>query len=98
MANWPQVSVDTEKEFNMCFACGQKNPIGLSGTNIIRDTVELNLFGFAIIDSIACPRVTISRLSHGTGIDNQSVFAQNKLLIGRELAEGTRASFTIAKH
>ena len=29
MANWPQVSVDTEKEFNMCFACGQKNPIGL---------------------------------------------------------------------
>jgi len=29
MANWPQVSIDTEKEFNMCFACGQKNPIGL---------------------------------------------------------------------
>jgi len=29
MANWPQVSVDTEKEFNMCFVCGQKNPIGL---------------------------------------------------------------------
>ena len=29
MANWPQVSIDTEKEFDMCFACGQKNPIGL---------------------------------------------------------------------
>jgi len=29
MANWPQVSVDTKKEFDMCFACGQKNPIGL---------------------------------------------------------------------
>jgi len=29
MTNWPQVSIDTEKEFNMCFACGQKNPIGL---------------------------------------------------------------------
>jgi len=29
MANWPQVSVDTEKEWSMCFVCGQKNPIGL---------------------------------------------------------------------
>jgi uncharacterized protein (TIGR00369 family) len=29
MANWPQVSVDVEKELEMCFACGQKNPIGL---------------------------------------------------------------------
>lgn len=29
MTNWPQVSIDTEKAFNMCFACGQKNPIGL---------------------------------------------------------------------
>jgi uncharacterized protein (TIGR00369 family) len=29
MANWPQVSVDMEKELEMCFACGQKNPIGL---------------------------------------------------------------------
>jgi uncharacterized protein (TIGR00369 family) len=29
MANWPQVSVDTEKEFDMCFVCGQKNPVGL---------------------------------------------------------------------
>lgn len=29
MANWPQVSVDMEKEQEMCFACGQKNPIGL---------------------------------------------------------------------
>jgi len=29
MAKWPQLSIDTEKEFDMCFACGQKNPIGL---------------------------------------------------------------------
>jgi len=29
MINWPQVSIDIEKEFDMCFACGQKNPIGL---------------------------------------------------------------------
>jgi len=29
MANWPQVSVDTEKEWSMCFVCGQGNPIGL---------------------------------------------------------------------
>ena len=29
MANWPQVSIEMEKEQNMCFACGQKNPIGL---------------------------------------------------------------------
>ena len=29
MANWPQLSIDIEKEFDMCFACGQKNPIGL---------------------------------------------------------------------
>ena len=29
MANWPQVSVDTEKEWSLCFVCGQKNPIGL---------------------------------------------------------------------
>ena len=29
MANWPQVSVDIKKERDMCFACGQKNPIGL---------------------------------------------------------------------
>ncbi len=29
MANWPQPSVDTEKDFDMCFVCGPKNPIGL---------------------------------------------------------------------
>ena len=29
MANWPQVSIDMEKEWDMCFACGQENPIGL---------------------------------------------------------------------
>jgi len=29
MANWPQPSVDMNKELEMCFACGQKNPIGL---------------------------------------------------------------------
>ncbi|MDH5695474.1 MAG: PaaI family thioesterase [Dehalococcoidia bacterium] len=29
MTNWPQVSIDTEKELTMCFACGRENPIGL---------------------------------------------------------------------
>ena len=29
MTNWPQVSVDTEKEWSLCFVCGQENPIGL---------------------------------------------------------------------
>lgn len=29
MINWPKVSIDTEKEWSLCFACGQKNPIGL---------------------------------------------------------------------
>ncbi len=29
MANWPQTSIDMEKALNMCFACGQDNPIGL---------------------------------------------------------------------
>lgn len=29
MANWPQVSIDTKKEWDMCFVCGVKNPIGL---------------------------------------------------------------------
>jgi len=28
MANWPQVR-DMEKDLDMCFGCGQKNPIGL---------------------------------------------------------------------
>jgi uncharacterized protein (TIGR00369 family) len=29
MINWPKLSIDTDKNFDMCFACGQKNPIGL---------------------------------------------------------------------
>ena len=29
MTNWPQPSVDTKKEQDMCFVCGPKNPIGL---------------------------------------------------------------------
>jgi uncharacterized protein (TIGR00369 family) len=29
MINWPKISIDTDKDFDMCFACGQKNPIGL---------------------------------------------------------------------
>ena len=29
MANWPQVSIDTKKERDMCFVCGPKNPVGL---------------------------------------------------------------------
>jgi len=29
MTNWPKVSIDTDKGYNMCFGCGQDNPIGL---------------------------------------------------------------------
>ena len=29
MKNWPQISVDTEKGYTMCFGCGRDNPIGL---------------------------------------------------------------------
>jgi acyl-coenzyme A thioesterase PaaI-like protein len=29
MANWPQISIDLEKDLGMCFACGKDNPIGL---------------------------------------------------------------------
>ncbi len=29
MNNWPQISIDTKKSLNMCFACGRDNPIGL---------------------------------------------------------------------
>jgi len=29
MKNWPQISVDTEKGYSLCFGCGPENPIGL---------------------------------------------------------------------
>ena len=29
MKNWPQISVDTDKGYTMCFGCGLDNPIGL---------------------------------------------------------------------
>ena len=29
MKNWPQISVNTEKGYTMCFGCGHDNPIGL---------------------------------------------------------------------
>jgi beta-phosphoglucomutase family hydrolase len=29
MTDWPQISIELEKEHEMCFACGQDNPIGL---------------------------------------------------------------------
>jgi len=29
MTNWPKLSFEIDKDFDMCFACGQKNPIGL---------------------------------------------------------------------
>jgi len=29
MKTWPQISVDTEKGYRLCFGCGQDNPIGL---------------------------------------------------------------------
>lgn len=29
MTNWPKLWVEIDKDFDLCFACGQKNPIGL---------------------------------------------------------------------
>ena len=29
MAGWPQISINANKEFDMCFGCGPNNPIGL---------------------------------------------------------------------
>jgi len=29
MANWPQIQIDTEKGYSLCFGCGKDNPIGL---------------------------------------------------------------------
>jgi len=29
MVTWPQISINANKEFSMCFGCGQDNPIGL---------------------------------------------------------------------
>ena len=29
MANWPQISINTDREYSMCFGCGKNNPIGL---------------------------------------------------------------------
>ncbi|MFH1003762.1 MAG: PaaI family thioesterase [Chloroflexota bacterium] len=29
MINWPRVSLDTDKGDDLCFGCGQRNPIGL---------------------------------------------------------------------
>ena len=29
MTGWPQISIDTERDYSMCFGCGQDNPIGL---------------------------------------------------------------------
>lgn len=26
---WPQLTIDTQKDIDMCFACGRNNPIGL---------------------------------------------------------------------
>jgi len=29
MSNWPQISLNTNKDYDRCFGCGQANPIGL---------------------------------------------------------------------
>ncbi len=29
MAGWPQIPIDTERGYNLCFGCGKDNPIGL---------------------------------------------------------------------
>jgi acyl-coenzyme A thioesterase PaaI-like protein len=28
MSNWPQIKLDTNRDYNHCFGCGQDNPIG----------------------------------------------------------------------
>ena len=29
MTIWPQISIDTDRGYSLCFGCGQENPIGL---------------------------------------------------------------------
>jgi len=29
MTNWPQISINADRDYSLCFGCGQKNPIGL---------------------------------------------------------------------
>ena len=29
MATWPQIAINTDRGYSMCFGCGQSNPIGL---------------------------------------------------------------------
>ena len=29
MVEWPQIQIDTNREYDSCFVCGKKNPIGL---------------------------------------------------------------------
>ena len=29
MTNWPQISVGADRDYSLCFGCGQNNPIGL---------------------------------------------------------------------
>jgi acyl-coenzyme A thioesterase PaaI-like protein len=29
MVNWPKISIDTDKKSDLCFGCGQSNPIGM---------------------------------------------------------------------
>jgi acyl-coenzyme A thioesterase PaaI-like protein len=29
MQNWPKINLDTQKNYDKCFGCGQANPIGL---------------------------------------------------------------------
>ncbi|MFC2011324.1 PaaI family thioesterase [Chloroflexota bacterium] len=29
MTNWPQLTIDTDRSYSLCFGCGQNNPIGL---------------------------------------------------------------------
>ena len=29
MVTWPQISIDTDRGYSLCFGCGQNNPIGL---------------------------------------------------------------------
>ena len=70
----------------------------LSGVDIIRNAVEPDLSGFTIIHSITGSGVTISGLSHTTGINNQSVLTQGKLDICPEVAGRTNTIFIITEY
>ena len=71
---------------------------GLSGTNIIRNTVVGDRPSFIIIDSVADSGVTVSGLPDTTRINNQAVLSQCKHAVSGKLTKETSTCFVILKH